>query len=277
MGKLEEMEYLYDKDFIGIQPLKEWKVTSDNYRSIGDCNRVIGCPSAVKISIHGIDNEIIFKNVIFNGKLDVKIVGSHNRILIENGCELNGNSVIFVNGNKHNIYIGNNTKFTDVRISCFIENSRLIINEHATFMKNVCFVLHKDDIIEIDSDCLVSFDVVFQVGDGHSIFDIHTGKNINCGVQREENGIQYSNSIQLERHVWVGRRSIILGGNTIIREGSIVGAGAFVKGQYNYNNVIIAGVPAKIKKKDVAWSRKDFSESISDCGECINFSEEFLG
>ena len=269
LSMLEEWEYQYDKDFLAIQPSKEWIISKDNYKLIRDGNRVIGCPSGVRISVYGIDNQVVFKNIALRGKLEIKIKGSHNRIIIENGCELNGNGLIVINGNRHNIYLGNDTKFTDLRVSCLIENSKLVVNNHATFMRNTTFTLHKDDIIEIGQDCMISFDVVFQVGDGHSIFDILTRKNINCGVKAKINGISYSSAIQLGRHVWVGRRSTILGGNTIVRDGCIIGAETFVKGQFNYNNVVIAGVPGKIKRKNVAWSRKNFSENILDCGEYI--------
>ena len=40
---------------------------------------------------------------------------------------------------------------------------------------------------------------------------------------------------------------------SVIADGSVVGAGAVVSGHYSEENVIIAGNPAKIIKKQIFW------------------------
>ena len=45
--------------------------------------------------------------------------------------------------------------------------------------------------------------------------------------------------------------------NTKISNNSIVGAGTIINKKFEDENVIIAGVPAKIIKKNVNWNRYD--------------------
>src|SRR5690606_37571054 len=58
-------------------------------------------------------------------------------------------------------------------------------------------------------------------------------------------------------HVWLARRSVCLGG-TRIGAGSVVGFGSIVKGRFP-NNVVIAGSPARVVRKDIAWERPHLS------------------
>ena len=69
--------------------------------------------------------------------------------------------------------------------------------------------------------------------DGYAIFDIQIGKCLSLCC--ENNKI----AIELGRHVWVGYQVEILG-DSKIRNSSIVGANALVKGKFP-NNCIIAG------------------------------------
>ena len=60
-------------------------------------------------------------------------------------------------------------------------------------------------------------------------------------------------TIKIGNHVWIGTSAIILKGS-VIRENSIVAAGAIVSGEFPPNSVI-AGNPAKVVKKNVVWQR----------------------
>lgn len=114
--------------------------------------------------------------------------------------------------------------------------------------------------LNIGEDCMFSWDVEIRTGDGHSIFDVNTGKNINSTSE-----ICGRHSIQIGNHVWIGFRSIILY-DTKIGDGSIVGAGSLVKSKFP-NNCIVAGVPAKIIRYDVSWCRENMEQDVLKCGE----------
>ena len=98
----------------------------------------------------------------------------------------------------------------------------------------------------IGEEVMISFDVMIFSGDGHSIFQKVDGRyklQSRCDT----------NKIVIGDHVWIGYGAKILKG-TEIGDGSVVGAGAIVNKKFP-NNVIITGIPARIIKTDIAWSR----------------------
>lgn len=151
---------------------------------------------------------------------------------------------------------------------------RLEIGRKSTFNWNNRFLLHKNSTVIIGEDCMFGIDTFIHSGDGHSIFDLDTQKNTNSFADDDMELAEYR--IVIHNHVWLGRNSTVICNNKIteIGEGSVVGLGSLVKG-YFPNNVIIAGVPAKIKKDNVAWARKPRTNNISDCGDYINHTNYF--
>jgi acetyltransferase-like isoleucine patch superfamily enzyme len=96
--------------------------------------------------------------------------------------------------------------------------------------------------VKIGRDCMMSKFITIGNNDGHPIYDIETNKQIN--IKR---------SIIIGNHVWLGTKCTILSGSKI-GEGSIVGANSLVNRKFD-NNCIIAGNPACLKRKDIAWER----------------------
>lgn len=107
---------------------------------------------------------------------------------------------------------------------------------------------------------MLSWEISFFSNDAHSIFDVVTKENINSTPE-----ISKKRKIMVGNHVWIGVKAIILYG-TEIGDGSIIGAGSLVKGKIP-NNCIAAGVPARVVRRNIAWSSKKCAEDISECGE----------
>lgn len=102
--------------------------------------------------------------------------------------------------------------------------------------------------IIVGDDVICSKNVILLGNDAHSIFDVHTGMNINSTEEISKN-----RKIVIGNHVWICVNAIILY-DSEIHDGSIIGAGSLVKGMIP-NNCIGAGTPARVIKKDIAWSR----------------------
>ena len=105
--------------------------------------------------------------------------------------------------------------------------------------------------IKIGADCMFSEYVTLMNNDGHPIFDIKTGKQING-----------SKDIIIGNHVWLGIKTTILSG-TDIGNASIVGANSLVNKKFS-NNCIIAGNPAKMIRKDIAWDTEETNSELID-------------
>lgn len=118
--------------------------------------------------------------------------------------------------------------------------------------------------INIGDDCLLSFNVSLLGNDGHTIFDIKSRKAVN---------VEKGRKIIIGNHVWIGIKCTILY-DTVIGDGSILGAGSITKSQIP-NNCIAVGSPAKVIKRDIAWCVEDMSDDIEKCGgEYINLTKE---
>lgn len=98
--------------------------------------------------------------------------------------------------------------------------------------------------IEIGNDCMIASGVYISASDGHSIFDLKTGKLINA----------QKHTLTIGNHVWLGDESRILK-NAIIQNNSVVGNGSVVTKPFNESNIVIAGNPARIIKNNIMWKR----------------------
>lgn len=140
------------------------------------------------------------------------------------------------------------------------ENAQIKIGEDFSIGRGYYIVAPPDTLIDIGDDCLFSNNVGIRSNDGHSIFDVISGENINT-----TDAIRKARKILIGNHVWVGTDAIILY-NTWIREGSIIGAASLVKSKVP-NNCIAAGIPAKVVRENIAWSRAEYAKDMAECGE----------
>ena len=242
-------------------------------------NQIIGATEKMNFIITGCNNKIHLNGGDFKegAKLSIFCIGSSNHITIEEKCVFAGINKIILRGDASNVIIGKKVHFAETVLESW-GHLNFEVGDQTTFGIKTLFYTHPYSQIKIGHDCMFSFDVIVQTGDGHAIFDLHTKKNINSSkALADENGYLYK--IDLKDHIWVGRNVMLLGGTgkggTRIGDGCVIGARSLVKGFYP-NNVVLAGIPAQIKKKDIAWARKNMSDNISDCGEYISFTNEIL-
>lgn len=245
-----------------------------------DCheNKITGANEKIQFLVSGVKNQItIHGSQKIDGELKIVCEGNYNQIVIGEGCQFSGKNIIVMRGEYHSSIIGGSCSFFQNAIRFGPPaSSSLVIGDQSTFNTNTQINMCSCSNVRIGKDCMLSTEVAIHTGDSHTIFDLHSGKNINSDLsQRGDDGYLYH--LELEDHVWIGQRATLLAGlgrkGTKVRRGSIVGALSLVKGHFP-NNVILAGVPAKVKKKDIAWARKNMSEDISYCMGYTDFTEE---
>jgi acetyltransferase-like isoleucine patch superfamily enzyme len=91
---------------------------------------------------------------------------------------------------------------------------------------------------------MFAYDIDVRTGDSHSILEIESGKRIN-----------YAADVRIGDHVWVASHVMILKGVNILDD-CIIGAGSVVTRSVDEKNVIYAGNPARVVKKNISWSRE---------------------
>ncbi len=123
------------------------------------------------------------------------------------------------------------------------KNGKLVIGDGCTFNANLLLVVKKS--ITFGDDCMASWNTSFLDDDGHKILDITSNTEVNLPSE-----------VVIGDHVWIGEGAQVLKGVRINND-SVVAAGAMVfhtKAQIN-SNVVLAGIPAKVIKEHIIWSR----------------------
>lgn len=118
-------------------------------------------------------------------------------------------------------------------------NGRLIVNNNTKETPNN---------IRIGKNAQISRDILMRTSDGHSIFNI--GEDLPYNKPQD---------IIIGDNVWLGSRVVLLKGTTL-QNNTIVGACSVVNKKFNEGNVILAGHPARIIKRNISWKRASYGQ-----------------
>ena len=173
-------------------------------------------------------------------KTDIRIFGSNNRILIGDFAVLKGAS-LYICGDNNTVTIGSWTHLNGTEICIEDSGNAVTIGDKTKFLGKTHLAAIEGTNITIGTDCLFSGDVHFRTGDSHSILD-KEGRRVNA-----------SEDITIGDHVWVGTKVTCLKG-AAVAEHSVLAACALVTGKFTEPGCILAGVPAKVVKRDSDWS-----------------------
>lgn len=226
---------------------------------------IVDCPVGTKIK------KVIFRGggssialgsgVTGTGNLTFDI-SSNTHITIRNSVAFNAavKFEIFGHNGEARIFVGERCRFTDALFRLYVSphETAVVINADCTFETHFEAHANTGKRIIIGNDCMISHNVYMLSGDGHAIFDVNTGENLNSDYYKLSHR---KNNIVFGNHVWCGYGSFIMNG-TNIGSGSIIGAQCVLKGVYP-NNCSVAGNPAKVIRKDCAWARDMATQDIS--------------
>ena len=167
--------------------------------------------------------------------VQLEIYGDNNKVEIDPSVKTwNGHIVIGNPGTNtptHNclVRIGKNSDSNGVWIDLLEDNSAVIIG----------------------NNCMLSWNIHIFASDFHTIYDAKTKKLLNWGKE-----------IIIGDNVWVAMDCTVLK-NSFIAKNCVVGASAVVAGKFTEENCVIAGNPAKVVKRGVAWDRRRPKEYIT--------------
>ncbi len=170
--------------------------------------------------------------------------GYNNTVNIGKGCRLY-KTLFRIVGNNNIIEIGDNVSIAPGG-SIWTEgnNCRIKISDNCSFRGSLQIIAQEDNSqIFIGNDCMFSNHIIVQTSDSHAIYEVASMSRTNP-----------AKNISIGNHVWVGPGCRILRG-TIIGDNSIIGSGSIVTKEIP-NNVTAVGVPAKVVREGITWSRE---------------------
>lgn len=137
-----------------------------------------------------------------------------------------------------------------IRIWLNGDDARIVISDGVTF--NGVFVInanYKSDVF-IGKDCLCSSSVEIWATDYHTITDA------------SGNVINIPRGVHIGNHCWLGA-NVGITKNAYVSDGSVIGACSVVGGTFKDSNVILAGNPARIVRRDIRWDRRIIDTYLS--------------
>ena len=147
------------------------------------------------------NNKILVKDPILLSS-NISFKGKNNCLICEENVILENSSISF-NGDNSIIYLSRNRNKYYFSISIY-NNSVLYIDENNYMNGKLNMVLSEEKHILIGKNCLFSFGIWLRLADPHLIYDIETSERIN-----------FSKSIFIGDHVWLGQDAMILKGTQI--------------------------------------------------------------
>jgi glycosyltransferase involved in cell wall biosynthesis/acetyltransferase-like isoleucine patch superfamily enzyme len=175
--------------------------------------------------IYGSNVKIFGKALVLNGEITIGANGNHH--LFDEKVTIIENYGVFV-------IIGNCDFGKGTKI--FVQkNAKLEIGDRSFVTGDSQIICHNE--IKIGENCAISWGVLIIDHDYHTI----KGKEVNL-------------PINIGNNVWICANVTILKGVTI-PDNCIIAANSVVTNSFDEKNILIAGNPAKIIKRNVDWER----------------------
>lgn len=198
------------------------------------------------IYIKGKENKVEVGNTtLFGSHSSIHFDGNDNQLIIGNNCIVN-NSSFFIHGNHNRIYIGSLCRFMETKVHIEGQKNTVRIGDGCTFHGRTPYpiTLFSDEgsSITINDDAMLAHGIRIRSTDSHCIYD-YNGKRLNS-----------PEPVEIGKHCWIGLDVVLLKGAQIPNN-CVVAARAVCTTKYVDEHCILAGVPAKVVKKDINWER----------------------
>lgn len=180
----------------------------------------------------------------------LKVVGFNNVVEIPYKPDIGGNLSIFINASNCRVKLGSHlicrkNLFISLLPSgggCPSEGLFCDIGDYAIFNGLASLVISESNNgITIGNHCLFANNISMATSDSHKIYDLINGERLNP-----------PQSIVLGDRVWLSEDVTILKGAEI-KNDSICAKGSIVSKKFQESNVVIAGIPGKIIRRNIYW------------------------
>jgi acetyltransferase-like isoleucine patch superfamily enzyme len=166
-------------------------------------------------------------------------------VVVAVGSALRSISTLLVGGDSAVVYVDAGCELTAGEIYCG-GGSTIVL--HGPLVATRCAVVdaRNGGSVVAAPEQLWAADVYVATDDMHRLEDRTTGERLN----------PFGASIRLGRHVWLCKDAVVTG-HVEVGDGAVVAMRSVVRGQKVPAHSVVAGVPAKVVRDDVAWTYDD--------------------
>lgn len=188
--------------------------------------------------------------ILYSGSIDkpviVNFTGSGNRLIVAAGARIAHLNIQFDCDNAL-VEIGSHKGVGPLRLYARMgEDAVVKFGDNVSTTEKLSITAAEGSKITFGTNVMIAAQVEIRCDDAHPIFDVESGKRVNP-----------AKDIVIGNHVWIAKRATIMGGVTV-NDGSVIGLGSIVTKDVP-NNCIVAGVPARVVRKNIAWERPHLS------------------
>ncbi len=211
----------------------------EKYIIQGENNHLIICDDKGK------QKELDLNADVFPG-LTISIYGNNNTIKLHTPLSCGGTKIFIgiatLPNNNSFIEIESTPVFSDNTIYISHGSNQTLKIGKNSLIPGCSIALAEKSKVSIGPKCLFAHGVTIRAADGHTLFDAKTGEILNHHIQE----------VVIGEHCWIG------GGVTILKKAaippnSVVAERSVVTKIFSEGGIILAGIPAVIKKKGVNW------------------------
>jgi acetyltransferase-like isoleucine patch superfamily enzyme len=190
------------------------------------------------------NGNVIYGDLSKQVNLKLNFKGKNNIIFFAGGSR---NVNITFGGSNGVLFVGENAELTG---GIDLRNSSLFYIGNGFTSNGTQFRVLESKNIIVGNDCMFSWSIWVSTADHHLIMDSNTNNRVN-----------FSKSVYMGDHVWVGQEVAFLK-KSFVASGNIIGTKSVVT-KLCYSNTINAGNPIKQVKENISWR-----------GECVHNWDE---
>ena len=191
--------------------------------------------------------------------MNLIVEGNNNTVKVEFPIRFQNTTICITNDD--NLFSIKKTRHPIRQATFFIEgNNEVIIGQNSQLKNRGLYVVlngnyKKRHKLVLGDNVYIAKDALIRTSDGHTLIDLNTNEPLS---EPED--------IIIGNNVWITSKCTILKG-TVLPDNCIVGACSLVNKKFIENNILIAGTPAKIIRKNVTWSKYDYGEYMRNVKE----------
>ena len=185
------------------------------------------------------ENDIeIDQHFIDAGTGFVKITGRDNKVRIGRPAQPGSGQFFVENGAR--LSIGEGCSLGGLCVYALARGASIEIGAKSSFVGVIHVTAHEPASVWIGEGCLFADETSVMASDVHRILDSRTSKRLNPPAD-----------VRIGNRVWVSGGVSVLRG-AVVGDDSVIGRASIVTGRFR-SNVVIAGVPARVIRKNIRW------------------------